>query len=354
MPVSPFISNFSIWLWVVIECIGFGFRSVDRRFLWPCAAMLLLASRSLWLHEMPHPFSSEDIILFCVVIVISSCLNNSRLRSALLALTLSLPFAVVHIGAKPWSPNPLVGSNQAGYLLGIMFIFSFLSFVLSSKGKLINYCWLVLSMLSFVCIWQTNSRAALASVALSFLALLIKKSRNFADGVAKGVLALAAVFFVYILRIRIFGISGIPGFKQASDLGRFEIIKCYVKLPLKAMDRFLSGLGLNSNELFCQQLISGNPMDHAHSLFAQIWVFTGFFGLVGLSLLALLFAKSWLSGYRNLSEFDRIFGQTFLVYFGCQGLVDLSMVHWPLTISITAMCLSIPLQPSSRFENLSG
>ena len=51
---------------------------------------------------------------------------------------------------------------------------------------------------------------------------------------------------------------------------------------------------------------------------------------------------------RHIDRFDQVFGQTVLVYFICQSLVDLSMVHWPLAISITAICLSIPLQSSSH------
>ena len=98
---------------------------------------------------MPHPFSSEDVILFCITVVISSRLASERFRAVLLALSLPLFLVVLRIGSKPWSPNPFVGSNQAGYLLGIIFIFSFLSFVFSSRRKPFSFCWLGLSLFSF-------------------------------------------------------------------------------------------------------------------------------------------------------------------------------------------------------------
>ena len=352
MPVHPFISNFTIWLWLVIECVGCKAAMEARRLLWPLAAILLLTSRGLWLHEMPHPFSSEDVVLFCITVVVSSRLTSERFRAILLALSLPLFLVVLQIGSKPWSPNPFIGSNQAGYLLGIIFIFSFLSFVFSSKGKPVSFCWLGLALFSFVCIWQTNSRAALVSVVLSFLVLLLRKSRNIVDGLIRVALAFSALVAVYILRLNVFAISGIPGLKQASDLGRLEIAKCYVKLPLKTLDRLLAGFGLNSNEVFCQQLILGNPMDHAHSFLAQLWVFTGLFGVIGGFLLAWLVWRAWLLRRNRLCEFDKVFGQTALIYFICQSLVDLSMIHWPLAISMTAICVSIPLQSPSRFGDI--
>ena len=169
-PVNPLISNCTIWLWLVIHCIGSG-DSGSRRYLWPLAALLLFSFRAICLHEMSHPFSLEDALVFGALVVVASGWSSARFRSALTAMSLALIPAFVNIGSQPWAPNPHVGSNQGGYLLGIFFIFSFMRFGFDSSQYRFRLLWLLLSILAAVCIWQTDSRAAFVSVVLSlFLA----------------------------------------------------------------------------------------------------------------------------------------------------------------------------------------
>ena len=350
-PFNPIIGNFLVWLWLVVQCIGCGKASGDRRFLWPIAVVLLLASRSLWLQEMPHPLSLEDVVLFCATVVVFSRLKSARFHSILSMLCLSLPLAFIHIGSKPWSPNLLVGSNQAGYLFGVAFIFACFRFALGVKNNLGSWMWLLMSLISFICIWQTNSRAALISVPVVLVALLVKNSRNMAEILAKASAALFALVIVYVLRLNLLGISGLPGLKYFSDLGRLDIVSCYLAVPFGGVHRIWSGIGLNSDKVFCQQLYLGSPMDHSHSLFVQVWVDTGLFGVLGLLLLFWLFADNWLLRRKRFSDFDVSFGLTIAAYFFLQGIVDLSLLHWPLAIFITGVCLAIPLQ---YFEPSSG
>ena len=350
-PFNPFVGNFLVWVWLVVQCIGCSKASGDRRFLWPIAVVLLLASRSLWLHEMPHPFSLEDIVLFCSTVVVFSRLKSARFHSILSMLCLSLPLAAVHVGPKPWAPNLLVGSNQAGYLFGVAFIFACFKFALGLKDNLASWIWLSLSLISFVCIWQTNSRAALISVPIAIVALLVKKSRNMAEILAKTSVALFSMAIVYVLRLNLLGISGLPGLKYFSDLGRLDIMSCYLAVPFGGVHRIWSGIGLNSDKVFCQQPYLGSPMNHSHSLFVQVWVDTGLFGVLGILLLFWLLADAWLLRRERFSEFDVSFGLAIVVYFFLQGIVDLSLLHWPLAIFITGAYLAIPLQ---CFERSSG
>ena len=96
-------------------------------------------------------------------------------------------------------------------------------------------------------------------------------------------------------------------------------MSCYLAVPFGGVHRIWSGIGLNSDKVFCQQPYLGSPMDHAHSLFVQVWVDTGLFGVLGILLLFWLFADAWLLRRERFSEFDVSFGLTIAVYFFLQG-----------------------------------
>lgn len=350
-PVNPLIGNCAIWLWLVIQCIGSG-DSESRRYLWPLAALLLLSSRAICLHQMSHPFSLEDALVFGCFVVVASGWSSARFRSALTAMSLALIPAFVNIGSQPWAPNPHVGSNQGGYLLGIFFIFSFMRFAFDSSQHRFRLLWLLLSILAAVCIWQTDSRAAFASFALSLGVLLIHGTRNTFDFCIK--LALPAIFSLVYWFIR-FGLdpaSGIPGMKFASDLGRLEIMKCYLLAPFRSIDAGFFGFGFSNQGQFCRQLIGGNPMDHSHNFFIQVWVGNGFFGLLAVVFIGCLFVRGWHQSQHTFDAFDSIFLKTIVIYIFFQALVDLSMLHWPLSICVTALCFSISLQQSPCSESL--
>ena len=53
VPVYPGISSIPVVLWVVIQLLMAPRR--QRWAAWPMVFILLLYSRSWWLHEMPHP-----------------------------------------------------------------------------------------------------------------------------------------------------------------------------------------------------------------------------------------------------------------------------------------------------------
>ena len=293
IPVDPLISNCAIWLWLVSECIGSS-NSLNRRYLWPIAALLLLTARGLCLHEMPHPFSVEDVVIFASAVVVSSDWTGCRLRSVFSALSLALIPAIVNIGSQPWSPNPVIGSNQAGYLFGIFFIFCFFRFCFESNSKGVKSFWFLFAFFAAICIWQTDSRAALISIPLSLGLLFVQKGLNVFDVSRKLLLAAILLLLYWVMRFALDPTSGIPGMKFASDLGRLKIMECYFHLPFKTIDRFFTGFGLNYDQPMCQKLIEGNPMSHSHSLFMQVWSMTGLFGLIGLGLLAWLFLQGWL------------------------------------------------------------
>ena len=148
--------------------------------------------------------------------------------------------------------------------------------------------------------------------------------------------------------------SGLPGIKSASDLGRLEIIQCYFRMPFKTVDRFFAGFGLNYDQPICQKLIEGNPMNHSHNIFIQVWSIAGLFGLIGLGFFVFLFLHGWLQSRSYIDGFDSIFWKTAAFYIVLQSIVDVSILHWPLSVCVTAFCLSVCLQRSSSPTSFVG
>ena len=79
---------------------------------------------------------------------------------------------------------------------------------------------------------------------------------------------------------------------------------------------------------------------------------TGLFGLLGLGLLVWLFLQGWLQKRQRLDKFDLLFWSTTALYIVFQSIVDVSMLHWPLSICVTSLCLSVSLQRSSPQKSL--
>ena len=137
--------------------------------------------------------------------------------------------------------------------------------------------------------------------------------------------------------------AGIPGIDLSSDTGRLAIARCYSAIPFSGNNRFLYGIGFDRADEFCRDPIQGGVAEHAHNLYLQLFANTGVLGLFGLVVLLALLVQAWRSAAHEMDPFPRAAGQLVLLYTLIQGFVDLSLLHWPVTLILTGVLLGIPL-----------
>ena len=198
--------------------------------------------------------------------------------------------------------------------------------------------------LAAVMVWQTGSRAAFVAAVVSVALLWIQQGVGFGSVCKRGLLLLglgaAAVAAKQLLRP---SSTGIPGIDLSSDTGRLAIAQCYSAIPFSGNNRFVYGIGFSRAGEFCSDPIHGGVADHAHNIYLQLFASTGVFGLVGLVLLLVLLVQAWHSAAAEMDPFPRAAGQMTLIYTLTQGVLDLSVLHWPITLILTGLMIGIPL-----------
>ena len=135
--------------------------------LWPLAMAILLMARTWWLNEMPHPASGQDLLLLVASFLAATGISKKR-WTLLLAFPIGvLPLLLTQLSSKPWTPNPLVGPNQGAYLLGLILLMALGWCWKETKHLWIKFLSGFSSVLALFLIWQTASRAALASALIA-------------------------------------------------------------------------------------------------------------------------------------------------------------------------------------------
>ena len=198
--------------------------------------------------------------------------------------------------------------------------------------------------LAGVMVWQTGSRAALVAAAFTPALLWIQQGTLLGSiwkrGFFLSVLAAAALAVKQLLRP---SNTGIPGIDLSSDTGRLAIARCYSAIPFSGNNRFLYGIGFDRSGEFCSDPIHGGVADHAHNVYLQLFASTGVLGVLGLVLLVALLVLAWRSAAPGMDAFPRVAGRLVLLYTLIQGFLDLSLLHWPVTLVFTGVLLGIPL-----------
>lgn len=341
IPNNPIYGNALATSWTVLQLI---FSPKKMRWaMWPLATVLLISIRSWWLNEVPNLASSADSLLIMASMVAASGVNQNRWKFILVSPLFALPFLLLHIGPKPWTPNPMVGVNPGGYLLGLLVVFAVAWYSKSGKSLIGIIASGLLVILAFILAWQTGSRAALVS-SLFALTIIFLRERSQHHPLWRD-LSILTIIGVATLGAKQFfspSSSGIPGLNISSDFGRILIGKCYFHLPFTGNNRFLFGIGFERPKEFCQQLINGGVADHSHNLFLQIWANSGLLGILGVSLLIILLLQAWAKAESQLDVFIRRAGQAALFYAIFQGLFDISLLHLPILQVFTGITLSIP------------
>ena len=179
---------------------------------------------------------------------------------------------------------------------------------------------------------------------MSVALLSIKQSSRFGPIWKRGlsVIAVGSVAWAFKQLLRPSS-AGIPGIDLSSDSGRLAIARCYSAIPFSGNNRFLYGIGFDRSDEFCRDPIQGGVAEHAHNLYLQLFANTGVLGLFGLVVLLALLVQAWRSAALEMDPFPRVAGQLVLPYTLIQGFVDLSLLHWPVTLILTGVLLGIPL-----------
>ena len=355
LPLNPTLSTLPVLAWVLLQLI---FAPANTRlFAWAFVFVLLLFGRSWLLNEMYHPISSEDGLIFVGALFAAACVPPNRWPNLLRFLLLVLPMLLFQVGSKPWTPNPMVGANQGAYLIGLILLVSYACFLQNKQSFPQRLLAAIATLLAALLVWQTGSRAALVAALISaaslwiyqgcFLRVRLKRCLMF---FVVGAFALAAKQFLRP------SMTGIPGIDISSDTGRLAIAQCYAAIPFSGSNRFLYGVGFDRAAEFCSDPVHGGVADHAHNLYLQLFASTGVFGVFGMVLLLILLLQAWRSLPVEMDPFPLVASQLAMVYTLIQGFLDLSSVHWPVTLVFTGVLLGIPLswhitRPNASFQN---
>ena len=340
LPFDPRVSTIPVAVWLIVQLI-----TADRSpklLQWSWLALLLFSVREWWFNHPPHPASIIDGLLLISAIVCASTISPERWNRLLLLPALGFLPLLATITAKPWTPNPFVGSNQAAYLFGLSF--SVISIWLFAK---LQRSWFILAvspfpLLLFIFLWQTGSRAALVSSLVSCLVVFVAsqiKKKNFWKSVGFTSTILVAA---YLLRAILSSNSSLPGIKTGSDVGRLMAYECFAALPFTGNNRFIYGVGFDRVGELCQVEFQGLTLDHAHNLYLQIWASTGVLGVVGMLLIIFLILREYYCVRGLMPESICLCWQAASVYVLAQGFFDASLLHWPLIIIYTGVIIGIP------------
>ena len=356
LPINPSISSIPAVVWVLVQLIS---APRDRRWAaWPMVFVLLLFSRSWWLSEMPHPVAAQDGVLFSGALMAAACVSADRWITLLRLQLLVLPILLFQLGPSPliawgdhllrqgsnWTPNYWAGVNQGAYLLGLLILIAFAWFWQSKRCYWQNLLAGGATGLAGLMVWQTGSRAAVVAAVVSAALLWIKQGSRLGSIWKRGLLLIGLGAAVLALK-QLFRPSstGIPGIDLSSDTGRLAIAQCYGSIPFSGDNRFLYGIGFDRADEFCRDPIQGGVAEHAHNLYLQLFANTGVLGLFGFVFLLALLVQAWRSTALEIDPFPRVAGQLVLLYTLIQGFVDLSLLHWPVTLILTGVLLGIPL-----------
>jgi O-antigen ligase len=299
---------------------------------------------------MTHPVSLEDAIIFVVTFMASISIDKRRFAAIirLIPLVVLLPLIFL-VSDKPWVPNPMAGVNQGAYVLGIVFLIqSILGFSFFKSNRLYSAFNFILAAFSLFLIWQTSSRAALLSCLFSLGLVWVINSCNLRSFFLK--ISSFALFITGVLFVKQYlspSSTGFPGIDMQSDLGRFRILKCYVSLPFSGDNQFIYGVGFEKAKSLCLDPSGGGSFDHAHNLYVQVFANSGILAFAMLLFFISFLVNAWFQ-IRTVARFDHLsflplFGEAAFVYSLVQGIFDLSVVHWPVTIILTAFIISAPL-----------
>ncbi|QNJ07664.1 O-antigen ligase like membrane family protein [Synechococcus sp. Minos11] len=342
LPLNPLLSSPPVVAWVMAQLF---FAPAERRWAaWPLLFVLLLFSRSWWLNQMPHPVAVQDGVLLVGALLAAACVSPQRWQVLLRLPLLVLPVLLLQMGTKPWTPNPFAGANQGGYLLGLIWLLAIAWFCQAKQPQWQRLLAGVATTLAAVMVWQTGSRAAFVAAVVSAALLWIQQGVGFGQICKRSLLVLAfgvaAGGAKQLLRP---SSTGIPGIDLSSDSGRLAIAECYGAIPFSGNNRFLYGIGFDRSGEFCSDPIHGGVADHAHNIYLQIFASTGVLGVLGLVLLLVLLVLAWRSAAAEIDLFPRTAGQLVLLYTFIQGFLDLSLLHWPVTVVLSGVLLGIPL-----------
>ena len=353
LPFDPRLSTLPIAMWLIIQLIAAN--SSSKLLQWSWLALLLFSVREWWFNNPPHPASIIDSLLLISAIVCASTVSPERWNRLLVFPVVGLLPLLFTLSSKPWTPNPFAGANQAAYLLGLIFLIMSIWLFVRLRGFWLLLAASSLSLLLFIFLWQTGSRAALISAVVSFMFVFVAsqiKKKNFWKSFGfTGIMLIIA----YLLRVIFSSNSSLPGFKTGSDVGRLMAYECFAALPFTGNNRLVYGVGFDRVSELCQVEFQGLTLDHAHNLYLQIWASTGILGVVAIFLIIFSILRQYYCVRCLMPEPLSLCWQAASVYVLAQGFFDASLLHWPVVLIYTGILLGIPYSfKLSTSESLRG
>ena len=323
--------------------------------MWPMAFLILAMARTWWLYEMAHPAASQDILIIVASFMASCGIKKNNLEILLKSNLVALPIAWIAginqnmmqgiLLKAPWIPNFMAGKNQCAYLMGLLLIISICWLWSSKSSKKDQITSGLMAAIATVMLWQLQSRAALLT-AFTALAIVFLMQQAKGEKFKKSIGICVALGAAVILSIKLMRPNSVItplGFDFYSDLGRLQIQKCFVNLPLTGNNRFIYGVGFERGELFCKQEVISGVLDHAHNLYIQLWANAGILGIGGLLLCLIMILSKWNQIYRkDLTSFLTMAGIAGTAYTLIQGVFDASILYWPLLQILTGVLIANP------------
>lgn len=359
-PLDPRWSSSTGLLWLTSRLL---FVSKELRlFAWPILFILAINLRSIVFNIMPHPSSSQDAIIFVASLTASLALPIHRRRELVYKLALTiLPISIIaflqsfhfvsftQLHSSQWTLNLFAGPNQTSYVVGLIGLLNAALFVKSRNSSTrlwLSWFWVVLALGCLFIIWLSGARAAFISFSISCLVIWM------IQGKFSRPLLMKRCFFLLLISVIALGVKqllrptsyGVPGLDLASDLGRLLIAKCFLSVPFTGSNRFLYGVGVDQINDVCRDDILGGIPDHAHNLFIQIFASSGLVGLLALLIVVYLFFHLVFSSQFNLQYLTKVSSQLIILYVFVQSFLDLSWLHWPISIVLTSILIPFGIE----------
>ena len=265
------------------------------------------------------------------------------LRLPLLVLPVLMFQLGPSIAALDLDPEPFRWADQGAYLWG-----SCCSWPWPGCGKRCNSRWHrivagISTALAGVMVWQTGSRAAFLAAALAVALLWLQRGVGFE--LHLGEAWLSWVFVPLALAAKQLLRPSAPGFLESISV----LIPVGWRLPAVTA-RFPSAATTASSMASVSTVVERFALTPSMA----VWLITPTTSICsslralgcwafGLVLLLGLLVLAWRSAAPGMDAFPRVAGQLVLLYTLIQGFLDLSLLHWPVTLVFTGVLLGIPL-----------
>lgn len=346
------LSAWATTAWITLEALR---QTRALPWSWGIATILLLNIRGIVRGDGPQPVSHMDWVLIISAFLLGFGRSGRAWRRTAALTCAACMLGVLLQGPVVWEfawwgieyKLPTLTQNQTAFLAGFCTVCGIQALLLSRR----RIWWLLLIPCVLGCLVlarATTSRAGLGLVPVSLVLALAVNSRSLLWDWGRRRLRIALPWLLLPL-IGLAGLLHLWGVRWSqltslygqenvlSDLGRFNVYRCYLGLPFQGENRLLYGVGYqNSWQKWCTAEVVGRPLSHAHNLLLQIWGDTGVISSVlVLVCLGLMLRRLWQNGtgFPTKGLIGLATSGTFLYLLGF-NMVELGMMKVPILMGL--------------------